>query len=105
MPEVHARPQTRAECISGPRPCPFVSCRHHLALEVTGAGSIKFNFDPEDESRESCSLDVADRGPLTVDETGVALGVSHARIEQIEQAAYSKLRAAHNEVLEELADE
>jgi hypothetical protein len=28
------RPRTRADCATAPRPCPFVSCKHHLALEV-----------------------------------------------------------------------
>ena len=32
-----ARPITRADCIDGPRPCPWVSCRHHLLLEIAAA--------------------------------------------------------------------
>lgn len=28
------RPRTRGECANGPRPCPWVSCRYHLLLEV-----------------------------------------------------------------------
>ncbi len=28
------RPTTRAECLEEARPCPWVSCRHHLLLEV-----------------------------------------------------------------------
>ena len=28
------RPTTRAECLQEGRPCPWVSCRHHLLLEV-----------------------------------------------------------------------
>ena len=36
------RPQTRSDCQGGPRPCPFVSCRHHLYLDVNPeTGSIK----------------------------------------------------------------
>lgn len=31
------RPRTRAECIDGPRPCPWASCRHHLLLEIAYA--------------------------------------------------------------------
>src|SRR3984957_9957175 len=35
-PEVDVeRPQTRADCASGERPCPFVSCKHHLFLDVS----------------------------------------------------------------------
>ena len=54
---------TRAECAEGPRPCPYVSCKHHLYLDVNPeTGSIKLNFpDLEvDEMAETCSLDVAD---------------------------------------------
>lgn len=32
------RPRTRAECLQEARPCPWVSCRHHLLLEVASAG-------------------------------------------------------------------
>ena len=28
------RPRTRADCLDGPRPCPWASCRHHLLFEV-----------------------------------------------------------------------
>jgi hypothetical protein len=31
------RPTTRAECRDEARPCPWVSCRHHLLLEVEEA--------------------------------------------------------------------
>ena len=32
------KPQTRAECVDGPRPCPYVSCKHHLYLDVRRRG-------------------------------------------------------------------
>ena len=39
------RPKTRADCINGPRPCLFVSCKHNLYLDVNPeTGSIKLNF-------------------------------------------------------------
>src|SRR5262249_33319259 len=39
------RPRTRAECKTGPRPCLFVSCKHHLYLDVNPeTGSVKLNF-------------------------------------------------------------
>lgn len=34
------RPRTRAECEGGVRPCPWVSCKHHLAIDVLASGSI-----------------------------------------------------------------
>ncbi len=32
-----ARPRTRAECRDEARPCPWVSCRHHLAIDIAEA--------------------------------------------------------------------
>lgn len=32
------RPRTRGDCKDGPRPCPWVSCRHHLLLEIAKHG-------------------------------------------------------------------
>src|SRR4051812_43658731 len=32
--ELDERPLRRADCANGPRPCPLVSCRHHLYLDV-----------------------------------------------------------------------
>src|SRR5687768_4676303 len=43
-PDDTERPQTRAECQGVPRPCPYVSCSHHLYLDVNPAsGAIKLN--------------------------------------------------------------
>ena len=28
----YERPKTRSECVDGPRPCAFVSCKYHLSL-------------------------------------------------------------------------
>src|ERR1700712_3156790 len=39
------KPATRAECAEGPRPCPYVSCKHHLFIDVSPrTGAIKLNF-------------------------------------------------------------
>lgn len=35
-----ARPTDRAGCLSMPRPCPFLSCRHHLALDIGKRGRL-----------------------------------------------------------------
>lgn len=59
----YKRPKTRAECVNGIRPCPFVGCAHHLYLDVSPiTGAIKQNFpDIEpDQMAETCVLDVAE---------------------------------------------
>lgn len=78
------------------RNCPFVSCRHHLYLDVNPiTGSIKLNFaDLEpDELTEACSLDVAERGGSDLEAIGSLLGLVRERIRQIEAKALRNLRA------------
>ncbi len=81
------RPRVRSECENGVRPCPWVSCRHHLYLDVNqSSGAIKLNhpFDDLDDMQETCSLDVADRGPVTLAEIAVHLNITLERVRQIE---------------------
>lgn len=81
------RPCTRGECADVPRPCPFVSCRHHLYLDIsTRNGSVKLNFPhlEVDEMADSCALDVADRGGATLEELGAVMNLTRERIRQIE---------------------
>jgi transposase-like protein len=45
LPWGETRPRTRAECENRPRPCPWVSCKYHLFLDVNPVkGSIRFNL-------------------------------------------------------------
>lgn len=80
------KPRTRAECVEGERPCPYVSCRHHLYLDVMETGSLKLNFPDRDvdELGETCSLDVADRGGETLEDVGDLMNISKERIRQVE---------------------
>jgi hypothetical protein len=90
----HDRPKTRAECAGGARPCPYVSCRYHLYLDVDPRiGTIKLNYpdlEPE-ELAESCSLDVADRGAQRLEDVGGLMNVTRERIRQIEVRALALL--------------
>jgi hypothetical protein len=91
------RPRRRAECMFGERPCPFVSCKHHLYLDVNPAtGSIKLNFPDREvwEMEMSCALDVADRGGITLEEVGEILNLTRERIRQVEMRGLFKLRSA-----------
>lgn len=78
------------------RPCPYAGCKHHLYLDVDeGTGAIKFNFPDIEvwEMKESCSLDLADRGELTLDEIGPMINVTRERIRQIELLTFPRLRS------------
>jgi len=95
--EVEAmRPRLRAECVNGPRPCPFISCKHHLYLDINPTtGSIKLNFPDQElwDLAETCALDVADRGGVTLEEVGSLLNLTRERIRQLETHGLLKLRA------------
>ncbi|MGO8995272.1 MAG: sigma factor-like helix-turn-helix DNA-binding protein [Polyangiaceae bacterium] len=90
------KPQSRAECASGERPCPFVSCKHHLYLDVSAkTGAIKLNFPDLEvwEMNETCALDVADRGGTTLEEVGAIMNLTRERIRQVEVKGLAKLQA------------
>lgn len=89
------RPRTRAECANGERPCPFVSCKHHLYLDVSAkTGAIKLNFPDLEvwEMTETCALDVADRGGTTLEEVGAIMNLTRERIRQVETRGLARLR-------------
>jgi hypothetical protein len=89
------RPMTRESCGSMPRPCPFVSCSHHLYLDVNPeTGAIKLNFPHLEvwEMAETCSLDVADRGGITLEEVGAILNLTRERIRQVEVRGLAKIK-------------
>ena len=90
------KPAARAECAEGPRPCPYVSCKHHLFIDVSPrTGAIKLNFPDLEvwELGESCALDVADRGGTTLEDVGAIMNLTRERIRQVEVKALAKLEA------------
>jgi hypothetical protein len=90
------KPKTRAECVDMERPCPFVSCKYHLYVDVHPIrGSIKVNFTDLEvwEMTETCALDIADRGGITLEEVGEIMNLTRERVRQVETAGLSKLAA------------
>lgn len=89
-------PRTRGQCFYGPRPCPWIRCKYHLFVDVNPqTGSLKLNF-PDLESwefKESCALDVADSGGVTLEHAGALLNITRERIRQLANRALAKLEA------------
>ncbi len=103
------KPRRRSECAEGPRPCPYVSCQHHLFVDVSArTGAIKLNFPDLEvwQMGESCALDVADRGGTTLEDVGAIMNLTRERIRQVEVRALAKLQAVRGmDVLREFVDE
>ncbi len=88
------RPTTRAQCADSPRPCPWVSCRYHLYLDVSrDTGAIKINFPDTDisELEQSCALDIADDGEMTFEQIGGLLNLTRERIRQMTNQAVGNI--------------
>lgn len=103
------RPKTRAECVGGHRPCPFVSCKYHLYLDIDReSGAIKLNFpdlEPE-QLRVSCALDVADGGGATLEEVGAIMNLTRERVRQLELRATEQIALdPRARILRELIDD
>lgn len=99
----YERPATREECRQVERPCPFVGCRHHLYLDVNPeTGSIKLNFPHLEvlELKETCSLDIADRGGVTLEEVGELMNLTRERIRQVEVRGLIRLKMVGHDSLE-----
>jgi len=89
------RPKNRGECANVARPCPYVSCKYHLYIDVNPAtGSIKINFPDLEvwELQHSCALDVANTGGITLEEVGEILNLTRERIRQVEVRGLLKLK-------------
>lgn len=89
-----AKPKTREDCHKMARPCLYVSCRHHLYLDVNeDTGSVKINFPDKEiwELEETCALDVAETGGVTLEEAGAIMNLTRERIRQIEISGMRKL--------------
>lgn len=106
---LYERPVTRGDCLAGgmnaARPCPWASCKYHLAVDVHETrGSVKLNFpDRElDELLDTCALDVADRGGITLEEVGDRMNLTRERVRQYEIGVLSCIPDDLMRVLQEV---
>lgn len=89
------RPASRGDCLEMERPCPFVGCKFHLYIDVHPVrGSIKVNFPDVEvwEMTETCALDIADRGGITLEDVGQIMNLTRERVRQLETAGLSRLQ-------------
>jgi hypothetical protein len=96
-PPPYLRPQTRGECIDGPRPCPYVGCRYHLFLDVYRAGGLQLNFGTENvdilkKVDHTCALDVADARTCSSEMVSKHLNVSVQAIKFTTAIAQKKVK-------------
>jgi hypothetical protein len=102
----YERPKTRGDCArlrgtderGNLLPCGFVSCRHHLLLDVSpDTGAIKINhvlgLDDIFTMKDTCSLDVAERGPHTLEQVGEQMSWTRERQRQVELLTMAKIQA------------
>lgn len=93
----YERPRTRGDCLSGgcnaERPCPFVSCKYHLGIDVTEKGKVSVPIGMEPwEVPFTCALDIADMGGLdSYDAAGDIMLLTRERVRQIADVAYGKI--------------
>lgn len=85
------RPKTRGDCSRVQRPCPYVACSKNLYLDVSETGSIILNFPHlqpgQMPAERSCALDLAEKGPMTLEEIAVVTNLTRERIRQVELKA------------------
>lgn len=107
----YLRPRTFEECdsvgLGDITPCPFVSCKHHLYLDVNPrTGSIKFNFPGRelDELPATCALRVAQHGGRTLDAVAEVMALTRQRLSQLEDRILDKIRVTALDAAEDLDD-
>ena len=93
------RPASRGDCAEMERPCPFVGCKFHLYIDVHPVrGSIKVNFPDVEvwEMTETCALDIADRGGITLEDVGQIMNLTRERVRQLETAGLARLQGTED---------
>lgn len=107
----YLRPRTFEECesvgLGDITPCPFVSCKHHLYLDVNPrTGSIKLNFPGRevDELPATCALRVAQHGGRTLDAVAEVMALTRQRLSQLEDRILDKIRMMALDAAEDLDD-
>ena len=114
LPTVDDRPKTRKDCLDRElgtleNPCPYLSCKFHLALDVTPNGGILFMTEyvvktlddeggrevPEidiNSMDETCALHIADNGETPVEVMSEIVHLTNARLHAIVNDSLEKIK-------------
>lgn len=77
---------TKGLCMRVSEPCPELGCRYHLHSD---AKPCQIAMAPV--PTVTCSLKLANEGPMILDEIGVSMGLTRERVRQIEGSALTHL--------------
>jgi len=97
------RPRTWGECQArglgtAESPCAYVSCRYHLAIDVTPSGGITLNRPSEEPQAapHTCTLRVVEAHPGGLDHYTIAdiLNITHQGVSRMEVHALGRLAEA-----------
>ena len=79
------KPTKRSHCKNSIRPCPWISCKHHMIWFVPSPHCLSNDqlLDKVINMKDSCDLDISDNGGVTEKKLAVILGLSLVRIRQI----------------------
>lgn len=67
-------------CVQHKEPCPEIGCRYHLHSDAK-PDQIAAAPTP----MVTCTLKLANRGCMTLEEVGIAMGITRERVRQIER--------------------
>jgi hypothetical protein len=106
-PEPVERPRNRMDCLDSYRPCPYVGCKYNLYLDVNPAtGSIKYNFPwlEPNEMGNSCVLDLANKGNMTLESVGAIMNMTRERVRQVEDQVILRFKTKPNPEVDKLRE-
>jgi hypothetical protein len=78
---------TKGSCVDMGDPCPHSTCRYHVHNSAKDC-----QIDRSALTRTTCSLKLAERGGMGLEEIGNVMGITRERVRQIELNALTKLK-------------
>lgn len=78
---------TGGRCLTEDDPCPHSVCRHHLYNNAKESQVARASL-----TRITCTLKLARRGGMNLEEVANLIGITRERVRQIELAGVTKMR-------------